>query len=360
MSVEQTTPTVRVVKTGIIDSRDSAFPKAIQLPDGNILCSFSVGGGAEVTGHTEWARSTDCGENWTNQGTLLPRDEEREMANFLKLSLAPDGKTIYAYGSEIDADNSRKFGNREMNAILCQSNDGGQTWTAPRRVDLGSECDFEVSFSALALSSGRLLAPGATLADEMKLGERVVVAISDDQGETWPRHSTVFYDPAGEKVFFEHKFSELPGGDILATAWTATPGDYRDLENHYAVSQDQGLTWSPARSTGIRGQTLSTVSLGQNRLLVLYNRRYGKQAIVMCLVAFDDEGWTVHYEDVMYDAHASHERAKSVETGIEEFDTFAFGFPTAIALQDGSILATHWCQERGSCGIRWTRLAVNW
>jgi len=351
---------IKVTDTGIIDARDSAFPKTIQLPNGDLLCSFSVGGGAEVTGQTDWARSTNGGETWTLEGVLLPKDEERGMANFLKLSVSPEGKTIYAYGAEIDADNSRKFGNRETNAILCISTDSGHTWSPPKPVDFGVDCDLEVSFPAFVHSSGRLLAPGATLAEKEKLGERVFVLLSDDEGRTWPHRSTAFYDPAGEKMFFEHKFTELPNRDILATAWTATPGEYRDLENSYAVSTDRGLTWSPARSTGIKGQTLSTISLGENRLLVLYNRRYGRQAIVMCLVTFNGQQWTIHHEGIMYDAQASHKRPDGVDDGITEFGAFAFGFPTAITLQDGSILATHWCQEKENCSIRWTKLKVDW
>ncbi|NOY41131.1 MAG: exo-alpha-sialidase [Planctomycetes bacterium] len=353
-------PSIQVVRTGLIDERDSAFPQTVQLPDGDLLCSFSVGGGAEVTGGTDWARSVDGGETWTLEGTLLAANTKKGWANFLKLSLSPDGETIYAYGAEIDADITKQFGDRDARAILCKSTDGGRRWTSPKLVDLGIDCSLEISFAVLAHSTGRLLAPGATLADKQKLGERVVVAISDDGGETWPQHSTVFYDPEGKKAFFEHKFAELPDGNLLATAWTATLGDYRDLENSYAISRDRGATWSPAQSTGIQGQTLSTLALGENRLLVLYNRRYGKQAVVMCLVTFDTGEWTVHHEGVMYDAHASHERAEAADSGIDEFDAFAFGFPTAISLQDGSILATHWCHENEKSGIRWTKLLVDW
>ena len=42
----------------------------------------------------------------------------------------------------------------------------------------------------------------------------------------------------------------------------------------------------------------------------------------------------------------------------DELDEFAFGFPTAIRLHDGSFLATHWCLEDGICGIRWVKLHV--
>ena len=62
----------------------------------------------------------------------------------------------------------------------------------------------------------------------------------------------------------------------------------------------------------------------------------------------------------MYDTSTIYERSASVESGIDELNDFAFGFPTAILLQDGSFFATHWCVEDGRFGIRWTRLKVNW
>ncbi|MCH7548505.1 MAG: hypothetical protein IH969_03040 [Candidatus Krumholzibacteriota bacterium] len=100
--------------------------------------------------------------------------------------------------------------------------------------------------------------------------------------------------------------------------------------------------------------------IGGDRLLVLYNRRYEQQGIVMCLVTFTDEAWTPHYEGVLYDAQASRTRPENLEFGVEEFESFQFGFPTAIPLQDGTMLATHWGVEGGVCGIRWTKLRIDW
>ena len=352
--------TIEILKTALIDQRESAFPQAACLPNGEVLCSFSVGGGAEVTGGTDWARSRDGGETWNVEGTLLPSDLSKGLANFLKLSISVDGNTIYAYGAEINSDISKPFGERAAHAVLCQSTDNAQTWSSPTLVPMDVECPLEVSFAALPLRSGRLLAPAATLANSDTLGEEVIVAISDDGGATWPRHASVFKDPEKRKGYFEHKFTVLPNGDVLATAWTVTLGDYRDLSNSFSLSKDGGLTWGLAQSTGIQGQTMSPLSLGDDRLLVLYNRRYGKQAVMMCLVKFTENEWTVHEEQIMYDAQAFHERDSSIASGIDELKAFAFGFPTAISLQDGTVLATHWCVENGRCGIRWTKLKVNW
>ena len=37
-------PAINIIGTGRMDARDSAFPQTVQLPDGDLLCSFNVGG----------------------------------------------------------------------------------------------------------------------------------------------------------------------------------------------------------------------------------------------------------------------------------------------------------------------------
>ena len=352
-------PSIEILGSDRIDERDSAFPQAVQLPNGDILCSFSVGGGAHVTGGTDWVRSTDGGESWTLEGTILPPDPTAGRANFLKLSLSPDGQTVYAYGSWIANNIDKQFGKRPAGAILCRSVDDGKTWSVPVEIPMPVDCPLEISHGLLPLQSGRLLAPAATLPGKDRLGEQVLVAISDDDGQSWS-HRVVFEDPDRRCGYFEQKLAEIAPDRVMATAWTVTLGDYADQYDSFAISNDGGLTWGPARSTGIEGQTMTPIPLGGDRLLVLYNRRYGHQGIVMCLVSITDESWAVEFEGLVYDAKSRHERPADLESGIDELDTFAFGFPTAIKLQDGSFLATHWCVENGACGIRWTRLRIDW
>lgn len=353
-------PSIEFLGTGLIDDRESAFPQASQLPSGDILCSFSVGGGPNVHGGTDWARSTDGGLTWQLEGTILPPTTEPHSSNFLKLTLSPDEKQIYAYGARLFREIGQGFGDSRNEPVLCISDDGGHEWSDPLVVPMPARCALEISHGALPLSSGSLLAPAATLPAKDRLGEQVLVAISDDGGRTWPAHAVVFEDPARKLGFFEQKLAELPNGHVLATAWTVTLGKVEDQPNSFSISQDGGATWGPTRSTGIQGQTLTPVPLGDDRLLVLYNRRYGRQGIVAALVTFTEEAWTVHHEDLLYDARSERHRPVDVESGVEEFDAFQFGFPTAIHLHDGTFLATHWCQEQGKFGIRWTKLSIDW
>ncbi|MEO2032390.1 MAG: sialidase family protein [Planctomycetaceae bacterium] len=351
-------PHIEISATGRLDDRESAFPMAVQLDSGDILCSYGVGGGALVTGGTDWSRSNDNGETWRVEGTILPKDEERNRANFLKLTRSPDGRTIYAYGQWIDANSDEQFGQRESGTLICRSVDGGRTWSSPDTVPM-PKGPLEVSHGVLPLNSGRLLAPAATLYKPDELGLQVITALSNDDGQSWS-HSIAFEHPEKQRGYFEQKFVELSDNHVMGVAWTFTLGDYSDLEDSFVISKDGGATWGPSHSTGIQGQTMTPIYLGGSRLLVLYNQRHGQQAIKMCLVTFTDDRWTVHHESVMYDARTSYERTHSVQSGIDELDAFEFGFPTAIPLQDGSYLATHWCVENGKCGIRWTRLQIDW
>ena len=79
---------LEILGSGHIDQRESAFPMAVQLNNGELLCSFGTGGGALVTGQTEWARSTDLGETWNTEGVILEKDQKRRIKNLL----APDQK----------------------------------------------------------------------------------------------------------------------------------------------------------------------------------------------------------------------------------------------------------------------------
>ena len=355
-------PAIEILDRGWIDRRDSSFPQAVLLPNGDILCAFCVGGAAFATGGSDWARSTDGGSTWTVEGTILPMGTDPFSSSLLKLSASPDGAVIYAYGSRCYRRPGERFEDGAHNEpVLCRSTDGGRSWSDPEVIPMPADCPLEISHGLLPLSSGRLLCPAATLPAKDRLGEQVLVAISDDGGRSWDQHAVVFQDPEQRLGYFEQKLAEIAPGRLIAVCWTVTLETLEDQPDSFAISDDGGSTWGPARSTGIHGQTMTPVPLGGDRLLVLYNRRYGEQAIVAALVTFSEHAWTVHSEDTLYDAGGRHDRPDGgLDTSLDELHDFAFGFPTAIRLKDGTFLATHWCQEDRRFGIRWTKLRVDW
>jgi hypothetical protein len=350
---------IEILGSGTIDDGDSAFPQVVELLDGDLLASYSNDGGQHVTGGTDWSRSTDGGATWRKEGTLLPI-EGPARENFLKLTLSRDGSTIYAYGSRFTGEEDRGFSERPCEAIFCMSTDSGHTWSAPQVIPMPTD-RLEISHGILQTSSGRLLAPTATI-HAGKLGERVLLAVSDDGGRTWPRHAVAMQDPNAELGYFEQKIAELAPGRLVMAAWTVTFDDVSDRPNSYTISEDDGLTWTAPRSIGTRGQTISVVPLGPeagDRVMLLYNRRYGAQGIVMAIAQMTEEHWPIEFEGLMFDAHARREGRVHAD-GVAEMIDLKFGFPTAFRMRDGTYYASWWSVEdaSGRSGVRWARLRV--
>jgi hypothetical protein len=337
--------------SGTIGEGDLAYPQAVVLDDGDVVCSFGTGGNLALGG-TDWARSTDGGRTWVVEGTILPPSEDPPTTNFLKLGRSPDTGTLFAYGARLGRSEAR-FGTRTTEAVLCVSDAGGHRWSAPRVIPFPGD-RLEITHGVLGLPGGRLLAPAASV-EPGRPGERVMTAVSTDEGATWPELVEVFRDPAGQRGFLEHKLADLGDGTLLATAWTVRMSDVTDLPNSYAVSHDAGATWSAPMETTIRGQTLSTVPLGDGWLLALYNRRRVDPGVVAALVSLDSDRWTTHREAVVYAAGSASPGA----AGTDGFNAFAFGFPTGVRLPDGAILVTYWTRDGdGPCSVRWARVRV--
>jgi len=339
---------IEVLRRGTIDDRGSAFPQAAELDDGSLICAYSNTGGQFASGGTDWARSAN-GTDWHVEGTLLPASDDPPSTNFLKASRSVDGATLFAYGARSSQVGDLKFGDRWSEAIVCTSHDQGRSWTEPAVISMPTTA-LEISHGILAVSAERLLAPAATIEPD-KLGERVILAISDDAGATWARVVTAMQDPAGLLGYLEQKLALLPDGRVLATAWTVTLDGLVDQPNSFAVSCDGGDTWSAPSSMGIMGQTLSVAGLDDGRFLIVYNRRYGRQGIVAALAHLDGNVWTVETETLLHDAHREREERLHDE-GVTEMLDFEFGFPTIVARNDGTHLITYWAVLDGRCGVR--------
>jgi len=339
---------ILVLGYGTIDDRESAFPQAAELDDGSLICAYSNAGGQFATSGTDWARSVN-GIDWQVEGTLLGASVDPPSTNFLKASRSIDGSTLFAYGARSSQTGDLKFGERWSDAVFCTSVDGGRTWSDAVVIPMPTKA-LEISHGMLAVSSERLLAPAATI-EPGRLGERVIVAISDDAGGTWPRLSTAMQDPEGLLGYLEQKLVVLPDGRVLVTAWTVTLDGLVDQPNSFALSSNGGETWSSPASMGIMGQTLSVVGLADGRLLIVYNRRYGRQGIVAALGRLEADKWTVDEETLLYDAQRAREERRHDE-GVEEMLDFEFGFPTIVVRRDGTHLVTYWSVQDGRCGVR--------
>ena len=215
---------------------------------------------------------------------------------------------------------------------------------------------YEISNPIVVTDDGRWLAPSATYHEGL-YGEIVVVFESSDQGETWPNMHTVFQHPQKRIGYLEQKVIACQPNRLLAVAWRQDYAKDVDLTNGYSFSHDGGRTWDGPHDTGIEGQTMTPMWLGGDHFLVLYNRRWGRQSVQMCLVRTQDADWSVEFEDTMWNAHETLDRTKQTGSNVV-MPFFKFGYPMSLRLDGETVLATHWCEEQGVCGIRWTRLRL--
>ena len=350
--------TIEILGTGHIDRGDSAFPTLVRLDSGDIVCGFSRGGGAHAQGDTHCARSADGGFTWSYLGVVLKRDESPVKTNHLRLSRTADG-TILAYGQRDQklsiADGGR---GRVCEPVLCRSTDGGHTWSFPEVIPFQIAGPYEISNPIVVTADGRWLAPAATLYDG-RYGERVVLHESSDQGATWPSMYTVFQDPGTGIGYLEQKLIETEPGQMLAIAWVQDFARDTDLRNAFSVSTDGGRSWEGPYPTGIQGQTMTPIWLGDDRYLALYNRRFGDQSVQMCLVRVSGACWSLEFEGTLFDGRSRLELTEDVSSQ-EQIGLIQFGYPMGLLLEDNIVFVVHWCVEDDVCGIRWTRLRVQW
>ena len=66
--------------------------------------------------------------------------------------------------------------------------------------------------------------------------------------------------------------SEEERDRVLAVAWKHDPQAGENLPTPYTISNDGGLTFSPPRPTGLRGQTCKLLRLRDGRILSVYRR----------------------------------------------------------------------------------------
>ena len=340
---------LKIIDSNTINQDDSAFPTIVKLDNEELICGFNVGGGPEVTGGSDWARSFDKGKSWKYEGCILPRTENPVTVNSMRLSRTSNGRVI-AYGQRNYLNNENtKFGTLKNEAVFCISDPNCQNWSKPSIVPHKHSCPFEISNPIVVLADGRWLAPAALLTDGKRLGEKVIVTESCDEGKTWINEYTVFADPVGEKGFFEQKIIETKPGKLLAFAWTVKLGCYSNYCNHFAWSNDGGRSWSTPISTTIQGQTLSPLWLGGSKFLLIYNYRKFPQGIKLALADITDSNCQVLDEAFLWQPIT--EKNTLNKNGIDAFDDFAFGLPSITYLDNKEFLAVFWNKQYDLYGI---------
>jgi hypothetical protein len=188
------------------------------------------------------------------------------------------------------------------------------------------------------------------------LDQKAMAVFSADRGRTWDELVTVADDPSGRLFWWDQMNAQLPDGRIYTMLWTHVNGTNEDLPVHWVISEDEGRTWSQPEPTNIRGQVCSPIVLPGGRVAAIYNYRHPPQGIRLAL-SRDLSHFNLDDELIVFDAKTEATRGEADhENYLAEHLQIGFGKPSAIVLDDGTLLAYFWCTSEGITHTRWVRV----
>ena len=370
-------PEVEVLETGLVyrnpkphlRSVHAYFPSVVVLSKDEFLASMVLGSAFEsIDCHIYLARSTDSGRTWNLEGPLYGGDPNRPTSETCRISIVPGGEVV-AFGARFDRSNTEEgltnpetLGFVPTELFLFRSGDGGRTWSGPEFVDpplVGPS--FEICAPVLPLEDGRWLAPTSTWRGwdgECPNGMKAIALVSYDRGRTWPEYVDVMDGRERGIIYWEQKIIKLEGSRLLSVAWAFHEPSGEDLPNAYSISEDCGRSFGPVRSTGVKGQTLTPLYLGDGLVLSAY-RRTDRPGLWAVLSLLEGDGWRNISEAPIWGAGMEGLRREGpTEDMSREFRSLKFGAPSLVQLPDGDIFLAFWCVEDCVSNIRWFRLRV--
>ena len=343
------------LQQAVVSCQEAAYPTVVKLPNNHLICGYSSGGGANISGGTHWSTSTDDGASWNYGGMILPPQQDPKTANSLRLSLTREGN-ILAYGQRKYLEHGTQFGRCPNEAVFCTAGVSSMDWSTACIIPHSFACPVEVSNPIVELSDGRWLAPAALLSSPERLGEKVIAWESADKGASWENYVTVMADPLGKKGFFEQKVIETEPGIVYAFAWTVQLGSYRNLPNSFSFSEDSGRTWQGPFEMELNGQTMTPCWLGGNNFLLIYNYRNQPHGIKIAYVEITGSHAKIIWDEFLWHPQSARQSDKE---GIRTLEDLAFGLPSLIRLGQQKFMAVFWAMDQGHCLIRSMTFVIN-
>lgn len=333
-------------------SRHSFFPFAVQFEDGTIMAAHQMGSEFDsVDGSTRLSVSKDMGKTWEllpvfyDKTKLVPMRSECMKPTYLghgKMLLF--GYEFLRPNKEVPLANPATGGLSHGYMILFRSDDYGKTWKGPEKVSSRWKNPVEASAPFLLLKNGDWISPITEFLNwEGKRTEPSCGRLlrTSDQGKTW-NDDAVTMNLGPNVSVFEQRICQLEkSGNLVVIAWNEDFVTGELYDNHYAISRDDGKTFSEPKSTGIRGQASSVCAIGDDRLLALHavRRDSDRPGVYAYIVNLENGDWNIEREKLLWEPASP---LVKDENAPEVFAFVKFGQPGAVVLNDGSILVTFW------------------
>jgi len=142
--------------------------------------------------------------------------------------------------------------------------------------------------------------------------------------------------------------------------WTFLQSGERTIDVHRSVSSDRGRVWSAPQGTGIQGQVTVPLALTSSVVIAASNHRGSPQGIQLWVSRDEASTWDSEPPVQMWDARGSRLLGQPAvdiplasDGGVwDELESFTFGTPDLLALQDGSVLMTYYATLMGVIHVR--------
>jgi sialidase-1 len=352
-----------------VTSVHAYFPSVVYLGDEEYLATAVLGEAFEAANiRTHLFRSTDGGNSWRCEGLLYAAPSDRLRSDAARLTKTPEGDLVAFLMRHDRTDypgegltNPETLGFVPTELLLSHSTDKGKSWSSPKPIvpPLAGP-SFELCSPITVLRDGRWLLPTSTWPGwegDCPNGIRMVAFESRDGGATWPSYSDVMREVEGTVYFWESKIVELSDGRLVATAWVHDADTGMDRPNHFALSENDGASWTAPQSTKLMGQTLTPHALDNGRILSVY-RRMDTPGLWATVSRLDGNQWINEAEAPIWGARARGLTGASANMS-KNFGVLRFGAPCLTRIKDNSFLLTFWCYEDCVSVIRWYRLQVS-
>jgi hypothetical protein len=343
-----------------------AGPRVAVTATGEVLCTAMRTAALATNDFTPWRwRSTDGGATWRDEGAIWP-DLIGRWSIFASISRDAAGN-LYLFGSRTPIDTPGETfwsdatqGLKPNELIWSRSTDGGTTWFPPQAFALPLPGAAEAPGALCVTRGGTWVGPYSPYHtfDPAVCVERgqVVVVHSRDGGHIW-EHSAMLRFEQPNSGAAEAWVVQLADGRLLGTCWHLDHAGGGDRPNAFALSGDEGRTWSPTRPTGIRGQSTALAALPDGRALFIHNqRKHGDPGVWLAVARPTESDFGVESHQIIWRAETPTQRASSGEHA--DWGDFSFGEPAITLLPDGSLLAVLWCLQPSGNGVRFVRLRL--
>lgn len=343
----------------------AAGSRTALLNDGTVVCTFMV---QSELGSNDFkpmlCRSEDGGSTWTGHRLIWPH-LKNEWSIFGSVSSDSYGN-LYFFGTRTPIDSPGESfwcdltqGMKQNELIWSRSEDDGRTWSEPMVIAMPISGSAEAAGPMCITQSGRWICcycPYRTLDTELEVDTNQVVALtSDNEGNSWS-HTSMLRFKKQDSGSAEAWVIQLKDGRLLGTCWHVNhEPSGQDLPNAYAISCDEGDTWTVTRSTSIYGQAAAMAPIADGSVAFVYNNRKQQPAGVWLAEANpSDSNFGITTQKLLWEAPQA---TRSGSNGNHDAWTdFAFGEPSVTVLSDGSLLVSMWCIHTEGSDIRYLQL----